>query len=148
MSIATSCRICCLDDDTRRAIDTDLSAGLKPSVVARKYAAQINRSRADSAVSKHKNLGHIGKEPADKQRPVPGTVSAVKEERHRKSVEDRIDELYKLSLAGCKMAVDEQNVRGLAACIAQGIAATALMGQGKPAEKSSSGLAEMREAMR
>ena len=108
---------------------------MKPSVVARKYAKQINRSRADSAVSRHKNLGHVGKEPADKQMPNPGTVSAIKEERHRKSVEDRIDELYKLSLAGCKMAVDEQNVRGLAACIAQGIAATALMGKPGSTEK-------------
>ena len=71
----------------------------------------------------------MGKEPADKQRPVPGTVSAVKEERHRKSVEDRIDELYKLSLAGCKMSLEQQRARDLAACIAQGIAATALMGK-------------------
>ena len=61
--------------------------------------------------------------------PDPQSMTGQKVERHRKSVEDRIDELYKLSLAGCKMAIDQQRARDLAACIAQGIAATALMGK-------------------
>lgn len=74
----------------------------------------------------HKNMGHVGKEPKP---PNEGTVTAMKAERHRKSVDERIDELYKLSLAGCKIALDGKDTRGLASCIAQGIAATELMGK-------------------
>ena len=70
--------------------------------------------------------------------PDPQSMTGQKVARHRKSVDERIDELYLLSLKGCKMAVDEQNVRGLAACIAQGIAATALMGKATSCERDES----------
>lgn len=135
MSIATTCRICCLDDDIRRAIDTDLSAGLKPSVVARKYAAQINRSRADSAVSRHKNLGHIGKEPADKQMPNPGTVAAIKEEQHRRTVEERIDLVFEEALEMARLAKAKEDYRTAATCLREATASTALMGKSSGSEK-------------
>ena len=106
--------------------------------------------RADPGkyVRRHVDRGHVGKEPGGRLPPDPQSMTGQKVARHRKSVDERIDELYQLALDGCKMAAKEKKARDLAACIAQGIAATALMGQGKPAEKSSSGLAEMREAMR
>lgn len=73
-------------------------------------------------------MGHVGKEP----KPVnEGTTSAIKAERHRKSVDERIDELYQLALDGCELARkgEKPDIRGLASCIAQGIAATELMGK-------------------
>ena len=91
----------------------------------------------------------MGKEPEGRLQPDPQSMTGQKVERHRKSVDERIDELYKLSLAGCKMSLEQQRARDLAAWIAQGIAATALMGKPTDSEdKPSSGLAEMREALR
>lgn len=119
---------------------------MSATAIARKYAKYIGRARPDHYVRHHKNMGHVGKEP----KPVnEGTVTAMKAEQHRKSVDERIDELYKLALDGCEMAKNSKDTRGLASCIAQGIAATELMGRPEDAsEKSKSGLAEMREAMR
>jgi hypothetical protein len=130
ISIA-SCRICSLDPDIRRAIDIDLASGMSFRAIGRKYAKQINRAKPYNYVSAHARCGNVGKTPGGPSGADPGTVTAIKEERHRKSVDERIDELYKLSLAGCKLALDEKRARDLAACIAQGIAATALMGKGE-----------------
>jgi hypothetical protein len=100
--------------------------------IGRKYAKQINRAKPYNYVSAHAKCGNVGNEPGGPTGADPGTVTAIKEERHRKSVDERIDELYKLSLAGCKLALDEKRARDLASCIAQGIAATALMSKANP----------------
>ena len=119
------------------------------SEIGRKYEKHINRARPDQFISKHMRFGHVGKEPEGRLPPDPASMTGQKVERHRKSIDERIDELYQLALDGCKMAADDRKARDLAACIAQGIAATALMGKPSDSEdKPSSGLAEMREALR
>jgi hypothetical protein len=101
--------------------------------IGRKYAKQIARAKPYNYVADHANKGHAGKTPGGPTGADPGTVTAIKEERHRKTVEEKIEELYGLALAGCKLAIKkpEPDIRGLASCIAQGIAATALMGKGE-----------------
>ena len=101
----------------------------------------------------------MGKEPEGRLPPDPASMTAIKAERHRKSVDERIDEIYQMTVeAGRHCMYDDKgkllprdscDVHGFAKCMAEARAATALMG--KPTEdddKPSSGLAEMREALR
>ena len=110
------------------------------TAIGKKYKKQIARGKPQDYICKHRRLGHHLERvapPAD-----PGTMTAIKEERHRKTVEERIDELYALSLAGSKLAIKkgEPDIRGLAACIAQGIAATALMGKATEKDDDTPGI--------
>lgn len=95
--------------------------------IGRKYQKQISRSVPGKHIRKHKNFGHHLERVAPHAD--PGTLTAIKEERHRKTIEERIDELYDLALAGSQLAIKKPkpDIRGLAACVAQGIAATALL---------------------
>lgn len=111
--------------------------------IAAKYAKQISRSQAERKVSQHKK--HIGKRPKQEAPPVPGTLPAIKEERHRKSVEDRQDEIYQMAFDLIKKAASKGDIRGAASCLAQ---ATAITGQmaasnpGDPHETESDGYIE------
>ncbi len=124
-----SCRICSLSDHIRHAIDLDILASTNDTAIGRKWAKEIARSQPRHHVNKHRP--HVGKEPKGREVLNPGVVAAKVEEKHRKTVDERIDEMYNLSLAGCSLAIKkpEPDLRGLATCIAQGIAATALMGK-------------------
>jgi len=103
ISIAPFCRICDLEKDVRYAIDEDIANGLPGTVIGKKYKKQIARGKPQDYICKHRRLGHHLERvspPAD-----AGTMTAIKEERHRKTVDERIDELYNLSLAGSKIAI-------------------------------------------
>jgi hypothetical protein len=105
--------------------------------VARKYVKHFSSLHtATRHIIKHKKEGHIGKRPPTEQSTGPGTLTDIKAARHRQSIEERIDELYELSLAGSKLALTKANpdLRGLAACIAQGVAVTELMGKHESAD--------------
>lgn len=126
-----------MDADICRAIDNDLVAGAPCAAVARKYVKHFSSfDTAKKHIIKHKKDGHIGKRPPTEQSTGPGTLTAIKAERHRLSIEERIDELYKLALAGSKLALTkaDPDLRGLAACIAQGVAVTELMGKHESAD--------------
>jgi hypothetical protein len=109
-----------------------------------KYKKQIARSRPDAMVGKHKRFCKIGQDPAWVKPPNPGTVTAIKEERHRKTVEERIDLVFEMAMMGAKLSLyedkadpvtkkakvrEDRDIRGLAACLAQANASTVLMGK-------------------
>lgn len=80
----------------------------------------------------------------------PGTLTGQKAERHRLSVDERIDEMYDLAIDMVKAAKKTGDYKTAAICLKEANSATALMGKASDGtgEKASSGLAEMREALR
>lgn len=96
--------------------------------IARKYAKQIDRYDAQRYVSEHAK--HIGKRPANERPPEPGTVGAMKEERHRQAVEDCIYDIYEkcksLSEKAEKKAETSRDFQAAASCFDPGIRALAL----------------------
>ena len=99
--------------------------------------------RADPGkyVRRHVDRGHVGKEPEGRLPPDPASMTAIKAERHRKSVDERIDEIYQMTVeAGRHCMYDDEgkllprgscDVHGFAKCMAEARAATALMGKGE-----------------
>ena len=100
-----------------------------------KYAKHINRARPDIFVGKHKRFGHVGKEPEGRLPPDPQSMTGQKVERHRKSVDERIDEIYKCGMAIFALGFEGRDLHGAAKGLAEARAATALMG--KPTEGTS-----------
>ena len=80
-------------------------------------------------MSKHKRFGHVGKEPADRPIPDPQSMTGQKVERHRKSVDERIDEIYQCGMAIFAAGFKGQDLHGAAKGLAEARAATALMGK-------------------
>ena len=90
--------------------------------------------RADPGkyVRRHVDRGHVGKEPGN---PAPGTLPAIKAERHRKSVDERIDAIFDEAMEMAKLAKADRDYRTAASCLREATSATALMG--KPTEGTS-----------
>ena len=90
--------------------------------------------RADPGkyVRRHVDRGHVGKEPEGRLPPDPQSMTGQKVERHRKSVDERIDEIYKCGMAIFALGFEGRDLHGAAKGLAEARAATALMG--KPTE--------------
>ena len=130
--------------------------------IGRKWAAQINRVKPRQCVASHRKHFLDGRTaPAN-----PQTLSEIKdanhtkalkeqilaeakhrdlaqekiaeEEDHTKRLYNRINELYDYALRGIKKAIDKDDLRNLAACLAQGIAVVKL-------QYESEGLAKLQE---
>ena len=67
--------------------------------------------------------------------PDPQSMTGQKVERHRKSVDERIDEIYKCGMAIFAAGFQDKDLHGAAKGLAEARAATALMG--KPTEGAS-----------
>ena len=122
---------------------------MKPHAVGQKYKKQLMRADPGKYVRRHVDRGHVGKEPEGRLPPDPQSMTGQKVERHRKSVDERIDEIYKCGMAIFDLGFEGRDLHGAAKGLAEARAATALMGKPSDSEdKPSSGLAEMREALR
>jgi len=97
--------------------------------IGRKYAKQISRADSHRYVSEHAK--HVGKLPAHRQ-PIPGTVAEEREVRHRKTVEERQDQIYDTAFDLIKQAAEKGDIRGAASCLAQAANVTAQMKGSEP----------------
>ena len=71
----------------------------------------------------------MGKRPAGEAAPNPGTLTDIKQERHRLSVDERIDEMYDLAIDMVKAAKKTGDYKTAAICLKEANSATALMGK-------------------
>lgn len=95
------------------------------SEIGRKYAKEIARAQPNKYIAKHRP--HAGRQPPINV-PLPGTVAEEREARHRKTVEERQDQIYDTAFGLIKIAAKKGDIRGAASCLAQ---ATAITGQMK-----------------
>ena len=80
----------------------------------------------------------MGKEPEGRLPPDPQSMTGQKVERHRKSVDERIDEIYKCGMAIFALGFEGRDLHGAAKGLAEARAATALMGKPGSTEKDES----------
>ena len=121
---------------------------MKPHAVGQKYKKQLMRADPGKYVRRHVDRWHVGKEPEGRLPPDPQSMTGQKVERHRKSVDERIDEIYQMTVeAGRHCMYDDEgkllprgscDVHGFAKCMAEARAATALMGKPGSTEKDES----------
>ena len=108
---------------------------MKPHAVGQKYKKQLMRADPGKYVRRHVDRGHVGKEPEGRLPPDPQSMTGQKVERHRKSVDERIDEIYQCGMAIFAAGFQDKDLHGAAKGLAEARAATALMG--KPTEGTS-----------
>jgi hypothetical protein len=81
-------------------------------------------------------MGHVGKRPEAEAVPVPGTLTAIKEGRHKVAVEDCIHEVYerckKLSKKAEGKAETSRDFQAAASCFDPAIRALGLMSKTAP----------------